>query len=127
MASRRRIQLNKLSTYKNLLEFFHVPKLEENDPAYESTRKEWIWKEGWCDLMISRAIADADQYFLAYRWNSQPSDPTLGHAVERSWCAMMRCSDLEMALKCQGENESNPEFCQCLDDGAERERTYIHE
>lgn len=50
------------------------------------------------------------------RWNSQPSDPTLGHAVERSWCAMMRCSDVEMALKCQGDNESNPAFCQCLDE-----------
>lgn len=47
MASRQRILSNKLETYQNLMEFFHVPKLSEDDPAYTSTRKEWIWKEGW--------------------------------------------------------------------------------
>ncbi|KAJ9103739.1 hypothetical protein QFC21_002199 [Naganishia friedmannii] len=47
MASRKRIWGNKKSTYANLLEFFHVPKLAEDDAAYATTRKEWIWKEGW--------------------------------------------------------------------------------
>ncbi|KAJ9091759.1 hypothetical protein QFC19_008969 [Naganishia cerealis] len=47
LASRQRILANKRSTYVNLLEFFHVPKLAEDDPAYATTRKEWIWKEGW--------------------------------------------------------------------------------
>jgi hypothetical protein len=48
MASRKRILSNKLETYQNLLEFFHIPKLARDDPAYETTRKEWIWEEGWC-------------------------------------------------------------------------------
>ncbi|KAJ9120035.1 hypothetical protein QFC22_002932 [Naganishia vaughanmartiniae] len=95
MASRKRIWGNKKSTYANLLEFFHVPKLAEDDAAYATTRKEWIWKEGW--------------------WNSEESNPTLGHALERSWPAVFQCSDLRLAEKCQREAEIDPAFCQCSD------------
>nr|XP_019045123.1 hypothetical protein I302_07039 [Kwoniella bestiolae CBS 10118]OCF24053.1 hypothetical protein I302_07039 [Kwoniella bestiolae CBS 10118] len=51
----------------------------------------WIYKEGW--------------------WNNEPSNPTLGHALERSWPMIFNCTDGTIA-KCE---EGHDHHCQCLD------------
>ncbi|KAH8090816.1 hypothetical protein HD553DRAFT_354510, partial [Filobasidium floriforme] len=85
VASRQRIHRNPLKAYQNLLDYFDVPVGEGNE-------KEWIWDEGW--------------------WNNSPDNPTLGHALERSWPAVFGCSDLKLALECKDESGSH---CMCMD------------
>ncbi|WRT68769.1 uncharacterized protein IL334_005749 [Kwoniella shivajii] len=53
----------------------------------------WIWKEGW--------------------WNNEPTNPTLGHALERSWPMIFGCTDPSLEKSCE---EAVPgTSCQCLD------------
>jgi len=52
----------------------------------------WIWREGW--------------------WNNEPANPTLGHALERTWPVIFDCSDGSVALSC---GEGHGPTCQCLD------------
>lgn len=73
--------------------------LENQLRLYENLREKfhappehWIWKEGW--------------------WNSKPSNPTLGHALERSWPVIFDCTDYTKAETC---GEGHDKTCQCLD------------
>lgn len=86
LVSRQRIHRNPRWRYQSLLEYFDAP--IEGDP------KSWIWGpgEGW--------------------WNSEPSNPTLGHALERSWPSIFSCNRPELAWDC-GE-DAGP-HCGCRD------------
>ncbi|WVF67721.1 hypothetical protein IAT40_002480 [Kwoniella sp. CBS 6097] len=73
--------------------------LENQQRAYANIKAKfheptdhWIWKEGW--------------------WNNEPSNPTLGHALERSWPMIFNCTDASMAETC---GEGHGATCQCLD------------
>lgn len=52
----------------------------------------WIWKEGW--------------------GNNEPSNPTLGHALERTWPVIFDCTDIKIAETCHDGHGST---CQCYD------------
>lgn len=73
--------------------------LENQLRLYENLRSKfhappehWIWKEGW--------------------WNNQPSNPTLGHALERSWPVIFDCTNYRKAETC---GEGHDSTCQCVD------------
>ncbi|KAK1922861.1 hypothetical protein DB88DRAFT_492975 [Papiliotrema laurentii] len=59
---------------------------------FEAPRDHWIWREGW--------------------GNNKPSDPTLGHALERSWPTIFDCTDPTMSQTC---GEGSGPTCQCRD------------
>ncbi|ORY31795.1 hypothetical protein BCR39DRAFT_525399 [Naematelia encephala] len=59
---------------------------------FHAPTEHWIWKEGW--------------------WNNEPSNPTLGHALERSWPVIFACEDASIAETC---GEGHGPTCQCLD------------
>ncbi|KAK8870091.1 hypothetical protein IAR55_000661 [Kwoniella newhampshirensis] len=60
---------------------------------FHAPPEHWIWKEGW--------------------HNDEPSNPTLGHALERSWPVVFGCTDAGVEKTCGGEGVT--ELCQCLD------------
>lgn len=86
LVSRQRIHRNPRWRYQSLLEYFDAPT--------EGSPKSWIWGpgEGW--------------------WDSTPSNPTFGHALERSWPSIFSCSRPELAWDC-GE-DAGP-HCGCRD------------
>ncbi|WVQ86296.1 hypothetical protein IAT38_008465 [Cryptococcus sp. DSM 104549] len=61
---------------------------------FHAPEDHWIWKEGW--------------------WNNKPSNPTLGHALERAWPVIFDCTDPSIAKTCS-EKSKYPTNCQCLD------------
>ncbi|WWC90332.1 uncharacterized protein L201_005265 [Kwoniella dendrophila CBS 6074] len=74
--------------------------LENPLRAYENLRNKfhepkehWIYKEGW--------------------WNNEPSNPTLGHALERSWPMIFNCTDPTKVETCKEEGPTG--LCQCSD------------
>ncbi|KAK6911058.1 hypothetical protein L486_05311 [Kwoniella mangroviensis CBS 10435] len=76
--------------------------LENPRRAYANLREKfhvdkdhWIYKEGW--------------------WDNEPSNPTLGHALERSWPMIFNCTDATRADTCD-EEEGHGASCQCLDE-----------
>ncbi|WWD15616.1 hypothetical protein CI109_100038 [Kwoniella shandongensis] len=60
---------------------------------FHAPPEHWIWKEGW--------------------HNNEPSNPTLGHALERTWPVVFGCTDANIEAACGGEGATN--VCQCLD------------
>ncbi|WWC71206.1 uncharacterized protein I206_105159 [Kwoniella pini CBS 10737] len=60
---------------------------------FHEPKDHWIFKEGW--------------------WNNEPSNPTLGHALERSWPMIFNCTDPLIEKQCD-ENVQNS-HCQCTD------------
>ena len=55
-----------------------------------------IWTEGWA--------------------NNEPSNPTLGHALERTWPIIFDCDRPELATLCgDGVPKSGGKGCQCYD------------
>ncbi|WVQ79558.1 hypothetical protein IAT38_001657 [Cryptococcus sp. DSM 104549] len=74
--------------------------LQNDLHVYENLRslfhappEHWIWKEGW--------------------GNNQLSNPTLGHALERTWPVIFDCADGTIVETCK-EKESGTN-CQCRD------------
>ncbi|KAK4690018.1 hypothetical protein P7C73_g83, partial [Tremellales sp. Uapishka_1] len=59
---------------------------------FDAPPDHWIWSEGW--------------------HNNVPSNPTLGHALERSWPIIFGCEDASIAATC---GEGAGPTCQCLD------------
>ncbi|WVQ74133.1 hypothetical protein IAR50_003725 [Cryptococcus sp. DSM 104548] len=59
---------------------------------FHAVPEHWIWKEGW--------------------WDNKPSNPTLGHALERAWPVIFDCTDGTISVTC---SEDSGETCQCLD------------
>ncbi|EIW69005.1 hypothetical protein TREMEDRAFT_73995 [Tremella mesenterica DSM 1558] len=59
---------------------------------FHAPPEHWIWTEGW--------------------HNNEPSNPTLGHALERSWPLIFGCEDAKMAETC---GEGHGPTCTCFD------------
>ncbi|KAH8915670.1 hypothetical protein BT69DRAFT_862241 [Atractiella rhizophila] len=88
-ASRRRIRENKWSAYKELDDLLEAP---AGHPIYQEG--DW-WK---------------------YHGEPGPTNPYLGHAVERSWPTIFNCIDPTMAERCfDSDWIARRRDCQCYD------------
>ena len=95
VASRARLHLQPRKLYEYLLGLFATPAnhpLRANEELYKHVKS-----------------------------NVPDEWPTWGHVMERSWNALLNCTDVEVAYgcntPCESEDCSQLERCQCLDDG----------
>lgn len=113
MVSRRRILANSYAKYDELLNImivsclpFFINDIENNILTITILKKQapsehWIHVEG---------------EFWKYHGDPGPSNPYLGHAVERAWPLIFQCDDrVDLADKCGDKSIENFE-CQCFDD-----------
>ncbi|GAA5952656.1 hypothetical protein JCM21900_006062 [Sporobolomyces salmonicolor] len=87
IVSRQRIVANPPGKYQRLRELLEAPK------------EHWIYTEG-----------------AHFSWHGAmgPSNPYLGHALERSWPVIFNCTDPNIASRCP-DDRYDKEACQCLD------------
>ncbi|ORY69277.1 hypothetical protein BCR35DRAFT_269785 [Leucosporidium creatinivorum] len=88
IVSRNRILANSLSKYETLLNTLQAP------------MHHWVHDEG---------------AYFAYHGSVGPSNPFLGHALERSWPTIFNCTDPRIADLCK-DDTYDKENCQCFDD-----------
>jgi hypothetical protein len=101
VASRKRLHLQTKQLYQYFLSLFRTPAdhpLRANENLYRT-------------------------------WQGLPEEwPTLGHVMERSWNALLNCTDVSIVKRCDDSCERHEcikmERCQCLDDESLPERRF---
>lgn len=94
VASRARLHLQTKKLYEYLQSLFAV-RADHPLRAYE--------------ILYKHAVSD-----IPDEW------PTFGHVMERSWNALLNCTDIEVAYTCDATCEepdcTQNQWCQCLDE-----------